>query len=108
MECFLRATREFGIPSRVRTDLGGENVRIWDFMEEVCGSNRGSYITGSSVHNTRIECFWRDVYEAVSATYISVFNELENQSTLDPLNNVDMFCLHYIFLPRKNASLHSF
>lgn len=108
MECFHRATREFGIPSRVRTDLGGENVRIWDFMEEIRGSNRGSYITGSSVHNTRIERFWRDVYEAVSATYVSVFNELENQSALDPLNDVDMFCLHYIFLPRINASLHSF
>lgn len=54
------------------------------------------------------ERFWRDVYEAVSATYVSVFNELENQSALDPLNDVDMFCLHYIFLPRINASLHSF
>ena len=108
MECFLVATQEFGIPSRVRTDLGGENVRIWDFMEEVRGSNRGSYITGSSVHNTRIERLWRDVYEAVSATYISVFNELENQSILNPLNEMDMFCLHYIFLPRINASLHSF
>ena len=108
IQYFLRATREYGIPSRVRTDLGGENARIWDFMEEVRGSNRGSYITGSSVHNTRIERFWRDVYEAVSATYVSVFNELENQSILDPLNDVDMFCLQYIFLPRINASLHSF
>jgi len=108
MESFLRATQEFGIPSRVRTVLGGENVRIWDYMEEVRGSNRGSYITGSSVHNTRIERLWRDVYEAVSATYISVFNELENQNILDPLNDMDIFCLHYIFLPRINASLHSF
>lgn len=108
MECFLAATREFGIPSRVRTDLGGENVRVWEFMEEVRGSNRGSYITGSSVHNTRIERLWRDVYQAVSATYISVFNELENQNILDPLNDMDIFCLHYIFLPRINASLNSF
>lgn len=108
MESFLKATQEFGIPSRIRSDLGGENVRIWDFMEEVRGSNRGSYITGSSVHNTRIERLWRDVYEEVSGTYVSIFNELENQRILDPLDDIDLFCLHHIFLPRINASLHSF
>ena len=40
MECFLAATGEFGIPSCVRMDLDGENMRIWEFMEEVCGSKR--------------------------------------------------------------------
>ena len=50
--CFLRATEEYGIPSRVQSDYGGENVGIWRFMEDVCGPNRGSYIAGRSVHNT--------------------------------------------------------
>ena len=108
MESFLNATCEFGIPSRVRSDNGGENVRIWEFMEQVRGYDRGSYITGSSVHNTRIERLWRDVYEAVTSTYIAVFTELEDQNVLDPLNDTDLFCLHYVFLPRINASLHSF
>lgn len=108
MELFLNATYEFGIPSRVRSDNGGENIRIWEFMEQVRGHDRGSYITGSSVHNTRIERLWRDVYEAVTSTYIAVFSELEDQNILDPLNDTDLFCLHYVFLPRINASLHSF
>lgn len=108
MESFLNATYEFGIPSRVRSDNGGENIRIWEFMEQVRGHDRGSYITGSSVHNTRIERLWRDVYEAVTSTYIAVFSELEDQNILDPLNDTDLFCLHYVFLPRINASLHSF
>ena len=108
MESFLNATDEFGIPSRIRSDNGGENIRIWEFMEQVRGHNRGSYITGSSVHNTRIERLWRDVYEAVTSTYIAVFTELEDQNILDPLNDTDLFCLHYVFLPRINASLHSF
>ena len=77
MELFLYGTHQFGIPSRVRSDKGGENVRVWEFMEQVRGYNRGSYITGSSVHNTRIERLWRDVYEAVTTTYIAIFTELE-------------------------------
>lgn len=108
MELFLYGTHQFGIPSRVRSDKGGENVRVWEFMEQVRGYNRGSYITGSSVHNTRIERLWRDVYEAVTTTYIAIFTELEDQGILDPLNDTDLFCLHYVFLPRINASLHSF
>ena len=44
--CFLNAVGEFGLPSRVRTDKGMENVRIADYMIEKRGSNRGSIITG--------------------------------------------------------------
>ena len=31
---FVSATCEFAIPFRVRSDLGGENVGVWRFMEE--------------------------------------------------------------------------
>ena len=108
LESFIKATQEYGIPSRLRSDHGGENVRIWEFMEEARGRDRGSYIAGSSVHNTRIERLWRDVYVAVSSTYVSVFTELEERNILDPLNDADLFCLHYVFIPRINASLHCF
>jgi len=94
MASFLNATHEFGIPSCVRSDNGGENFRIWEFMEQAHGYNRGSYITGSSVHNTCIERLWRDDYEAVTSTYITIFTELEDQNILDPLNDTELFCLH--------------
>lgn len=58
LDAFIKATQEFGTPSRIRTDLGGENVAIWRYMEQARGSGRSSYITGCSVHNTRIERLW--------------------------------------------------
>lgn len=53
LQSFTKAAEAYGVPSRLRTDHGGENVRIWEFMEEARGPNRGSYITGSSVHNMK-------------------------------------------------------
>lgn len=108
LDCFVHATREYGIPSRVRTDHGGENVLVWQFMEENRGTGRGSYIAGKSVHNSRIERLWRDVYQSVSSSYASVFYELERDGALNVDNDADLFALHYVFVPRINESLGAF
>lgn len=107
-ECFIGATRQYGVPSRVRSDHGTENVGVWRFMEEIRGHGRNSYIAGRSVHNTRIERLWRDVYTSVSSTYVQVFQQLEEDHILNSENECDLFCLHYVFLPRINASLRTF
>ena len=44
------------------TEKGGENTLIWRNMIELKGEGRGSYISEFSVHNQRIECLWRDVW----------------------------------------------
>ena len=59
-ELFRQAIEIHGLPSRMRSDYGVENVDIAWFML-TCpekGINRGSMITGSSVHNQRIERLW--------------------------------------------------
>ena len=105
---FLGACEKYGTPSRVRSDKGGENVDIWQYMEATRGEQRGSYIAGPSVHNTRIERLWRDVYTAVTNVYVNIFIDLEQRQVLEPDNESDLFCLHFVFLPRINASLDIF
>lgn len=108
LQNFLDGVHEYGLPSRIRTDYGGENIRVWEYMEEQRGTGRNSYLAGQSVHNTRIERLWRDVYRLVSSSYAAVFMELESDGALDVDNDTDIFALHYVFLPRINASLQAF
>lgn len=51
---------------------------------------------------------WRDVTRCASIGFISTFNALESENLLDPLNEVDIFCLHYIFIPHVNKCLTDF
>ena len=53
----------YGVPNRVRSDKGMENVSVADYML----SNKGSWsmLTGKSTHNQRIERLCKDVYDGV-------------------------------------------
>ena len=46
-EWFLEAIDKYGLPSRVRSDQGGENKRFAEHMLQFRGVVRGSMITGS-------------------------------------------------------------
>ena len=104
---FLNGTSLFGLPPRVRTDHGGENVGIWRHML-LHYNDPSCVITGSSTHNERVERMWRDMRRSVISSFASTFFALESEGLLDPLNHVDIFCLHYVFLPRIQHSLQEF
>lgn len=108
LSCFQQATVEWGHPSRVRGDNGGENIAVGDYMVWFRGDNRGSFLTGPSVRNTRIERLWRDVVECVVCVFSSLFLFMEANRILDPGSDRDIYVLHYVFLPRVQRFLDRF
>ena len=104
---FMGGVNNFGMPKKVRTDHGGENILVWRAMLEE-HSTDDCVIAGSSTHNERIERLWRDVHRSVLVTFANTFRELEADHQLDHLNEVDLYCLHFTYLPYITKALQTF
>jgi len=65
-------------------------------------------LVGSSVHNQRIERLWQDMHRCVTLLYYRLFYYLEHLGLLNPLSDVHLSALHYVYLKRINRSLSIF
>ena len=69
---FIQAVDQYGLPSRVRADHGGENVQVARFMMHQPNAPPHPFIMGRSVHNQRIERLWRDLFQGCICFFLFI------------------------------------
>lgn len=108
LSSFIDAVVHYGVPSRVRTERGGENNAVCLMMNVLRGFHCGSALRGRSTHNQRIERLWRDLWRGLTNVYYDLFHHLEDEGVIEIDNDMHLWALHYIYLPRTNRDLRDF
>lgn len=105
MNLFTRPAVSFGLPSRVRSDHGYENIFVAYLMNAVRGLQRGSHMTGKSVHNQRIERLWVDIFKDVVSYFYNLFYAMEDAGLINHDNPVHLYALQKVYLGVINERL---
>jgi hypothetical protein len=110
LQHFSKAINEYGLPSRVRSDMRGENVLVAQFMlrHPQRGPNRGSMTTGRLIHNQRIERLWSDLFAECVSHFYYLFYVMEDVGILNPESELDLCLLQLLYIPEINRQLEIF
>ena len=105
LACFLKGVHIYGLPSRVSSDKGRENVLVADYVIKERGTERGFRGPGPSTLNQRIEPLWRDVFDGVIGFCYELFSLIEKNGIRDPFNEVDIVARLFTSIPLINEKL---
>lgn len=108
LHLFEGAVEQFGLPSRVCSDHGVENVDVARYMLRAYSYENGRMHTGLSVRNQRMDRLRGDVCCVVLRSFQNLFFYLESEGLLDRDNEGHLFAFHFVYLPRSNAALKEF
>jgi len=93
------------LPSRLRGDRGGENRRVAEYMFDKRGLGRGSYLTGASWQNQRIESYWRFLNSQCLGYYRELIKDMVKARQFSSADEGDRWVFQYLFLPLINHDL---
>ena len=82
-----------------------EYVDAVRFMLHNEGLNQKTMLVGSSVRDQRIERLWLDVKPLAVCRFKSIFYSVEENDLLDPLNDLHLYVLYFVFLFSVNNAL---
>mmetsp|Transcript_2818 Transcript_2818/g.4280 ORF Transcript_2818/g.4280 Transcript_2818/m.4280 type:complete len:357 (-) Transcript_2818:364-1434(-) len=110
---FRDAVVEFGAPSCIRTDHGGENRDIGFMIQALHEFEHSEFrwLTGPSVHNQRIEYLWRFLGLTTLAYFRPLFESMVRGSVAGQLRFLNVFhryALGRTFQTRIQKSLDRF
>ena len=98
-EPFSAAVQKFGPPLWVRCDFAAEHSLIKRYMEEVRPETHNPFLVGSSVHNQRIEHWWRLLWEKVVWYHKNAIQEMVDQRYFIPDDRYHRASFQDFFIP---------
>ena len=105
---FISAVHLHGLPERIRTDLRGKMLVYGGTWQNNMVHQLLLLQVPQPVMNALSVCGVTYVYRCVASLFYNTFYSLEDDDKLDPNNEIDLYCLHYVYLPRVNSALQSF
>ena len=105
---FISAVHPHGLPEHIRTDLRGKMLVYGGTWQNNMVHQLLLLQVPQPVMNALSVCGVTYVYRCVASLFYNTFYSLEDDDKLDPNNEIDLYCLHYVYLPRVNSALQSF
>lgn len=107
-EPYADAVRRYGRPLRVRSDFAAEPNMVEADMRMGRPNIFRPFLRGSSVHNQRIEHFWRQVWTHCIFYYKHLLTLMGRHGFLNLVNPVQKASMVAVFLPAIQQDLAHF